>query len=113
MPDKAIAAILNRAGKRTGRGNGWTQIPRVHLRSNHGGIEVYREGERRERGEVTLDEAACSIDVSARRRAIDPFSGVLPARTSLQGRAMGDQGQRSRAPRRSSRAASARRRRPR
>jgi hypothetical protein len=25
MPDKAIAAVLNRAGKPTGRNNGWTQ----------------------------------------------------------------------------------------
>ena len=25
MPDKAIASVLNRAGKTTGRGNGWTQ----------------------------------------------------------------------------------------
>ena len=26
MPDKAIASVLNRAGKTTGRGNGWTAI---------------------------------------------------------------------------------------
>ena len=25
LPDKAIAPILNRTGKKTGRGNGWTQ----------------------------------------------------------------------------------------
>lgn len=25
MPDGAIAAVLNRAGKRTGRGNGWNR----------------------------------------------------------------------------------------
>jgi len=25
MPDQAIAAVLNRAGKTTGRGNGWTR----------------------------------------------------------------------------------------
>ena len=25
MPDQAIAAVLNRAGKKTGRGNGWTR----------------------------------------------------------------------------------------
>jgi len=49
MPDKAIAAILNRAGKPTGRNNGWTQN-RVCVFRNHRGIEVYREGSARARG---------------------------------------------------------------
>jgi excisionase family DNA binding protein len=64
MPDKAIASMLNRAGKTTGRGNGWTQSRVCSLRSNQG-IPTYREGERRERGEVTLDEAAALLKVSA------------------------------------------------
>jgi hypothetical protein len=51
MPDKAIASVLNRAGKTTGRGNGWTQSRVCSLRS-HNEIATYREGERRERGEV-------------------------------------------------------------
>ena len=55
MPDKAIAAILNRAGKTTGRGNGWTRS-RVCFLRNHRGIPPYREGERAERGEVTLEK---------------------------------------------------------
>ena len=63
MPDKAIAAVLNRAGKTTGRGNGWTQSRVCSLRS-HNVIPTYREGERRERGEVTLDEAAAALSVS-------------------------------------------------
>jgi len=63
MPDKAIAAVLNRAGKTTGRGNGWTQSRVCSLRS-HNAIPTYREGERRERGEVTLDEAAAALSVS-------------------------------------------------
>jgi excisionase family DNA binding protein len=63
MPDKAIAAVLNRAGKTTGRGNGWTQSRVCSLRS-HNAIATYREGERRERGEVTLDEAAEALAVS-------------------------------------------------
>ncbi|MER9001965.1 hypothetical protein NKH58_30155 [Mesorhizobium australicum] len=57
MPDRAIASVLNRAGKTTGRGNGWTQSRVCSLR-NHNEIPAYREGERQERGEVTLDEAA-------------------------------------------------------
>jgi DNA invertase Pin-like site-specific DNA recombinase len=63
MPDKAIASVLNRAGKTTGRGNGWTQSRVCSLRS-HNAIATYREGERRERGEVTLDEAATALSVS-------------------------------------------------
>jgi excisionase family DNA binding protein len=63
MPDKAIAAVLNRAGKTTGRGNGWTQSRVCSLRS-HNAIATYREGERHERGEVTLDEAATKLCVS-------------------------------------------------
>ena len=63
MPDKAIAPVLNRAGKTTGRGNGWTQSRVCSLRS-HNAIPTYREGERRDRGEVTLDEAAAALSVS-------------------------------------------------
>jgi excisionase family DNA binding protein len=63
MPDKAIASVLNRAGKTTGRGNGWTQSRVCSLRS-HNAIPTYRQGERRERGEVTLDEAAAALSVS-------------------------------------------------
>ena len=63
MPDKTIAPVLNRAGKTTGRGNGWTQSRECSLR-NHNAIPAYREGERRERGEVTLDEAAAALSVS-------------------------------------------------
>ena len=63
LPDMAIAAILNRSGKLTGRGATWT---RTHVRGlrNTNGIPVYREGERAERGEVTLDEAADILKVS-------------------------------------------------
>src|SRR5271169_6658150 len=63
LPDKAIAAILNRAGKTTGRGNGWTRS-RVCIVRNHRKIPPYREGERAERGEVTLEEAAGFLKLS-------------------------------------------------
>lgn len=63
MPDQAIAAVLNRAGKKTGKGNGWTRS-RVCFLRNHRGIPVYREGERTERGESTLEEAAGLLKVS-------------------------------------------------
>lgn len=63
LPDKHIAAILNRAGKATGHGNGWTRS-RVCVLRNHRGIPPYREGERAERGEATLEEAAAVLNVS-------------------------------------------------
>ena len=63
MPDQAIASVLNRAGKKTGKGNGWTRS-RVCLLRNHRRIPPYCLGERAERGEVTLEEAAKILDVS-------------------------------------------------
>jgi hypothetical protein len=59
MPDPAIAWVLNRAGKRTGRGNTWTEARVRSFRGDHR-IAVYRDGERSERGELTLDECICS-----------------------------------------------------
>jgi excisionase family DNA binding protein len=84
MPDKYIAAVLNRAGKSTGRGNSWTR-GRVNSLRNHQTIEPYREGERAERGEVTLDEASAAMNVSAStvRRLID--DGTLPAQQLCKG----------------------------
>jgi Recombinase/Recombinase zinc beta ribbon domain len=63
MPDKAIAGMLNRTGKRTGRLNGWTQSRVRGFRNAHG-IAVYVDGEWAERGEVTLTEAAGMLDLS-------------------------------------------------
>ena len=84
MPDKYIAAVLNRAGKSTGRGNSWTR-GRVNSLRNQQTIEPYREGERAERGEVTLDEASAALNVSAStvRRLID--DGTLPAQQLCKG----------------------------
>jgi hypothetical protein len=49
MPDEAIAAVLNRSGKSTGRGSSWTRMRVSSLRHNQD-IAPYREGERSERG---------------------------------------------------------------
>jgi excisionase family DNA binding protein len=62
-PDQSIAAILNRLGMRTGKGHTWTQQRVRSFRNDHG-IEAYRDGERAERGEVTLEEAAGRLGVS-------------------------------------------------
>ena len=62
MPDKQIARLLNRAGKPTGRGNGWTEV-RVRSFRDYHQITVYRPGEWTERGEITLEAAAKIIGV--------------------------------------------------
>ena len=84
MPDQAIAAVLNRAGKSTGRGNGWTRS-RVCVLRNNRGIAPYQHGERRERGELTLEEAAEVLTVSEAtvRRLIS--MAILPARQCCKG----------------------------
>lgn len=84
MPDKAIAALLNRAGKPTGRNNGWTQN-RVCTFRNHRGIEVYRDGERLRRGELTLNEAADRLSVSTMTVLRMIRRGVIPARQLCKG----------------------------
>ncbi len=63
LPDGAIAAMLNRLGRRTGRGNTWTQVRVRSFRNSHG-VEVYRSGEMAERGELTLKESAERLGVS-------------------------------------------------
>ena len=86
MPDKAIAGMLNRTGKRTGRLNGWTQSRVRGFRNTHG-IAVYREDEWAERGEVTLTEAAKILDLSPMTVLRQIAAGIIPA-TQLQRRAL-------------------------
>ena len=57
MPDRQIARLLNRSGKLTGYGNGWTE-QRVRGFRNHHDIAVYRDGEWADHGEITHDAAA-------------------------------------------------------
>ncbi len=63
QPDRSIAAILNRAGKRTGKGNTWTET-RVRSHRNYHDITVYQEGEMLARGELTLEQTAARLKVS-------------------------------------------------
>ncbi len=78
MPDQAIAAILNRSSKTTAHGKGWTRTHVCSLRNAHN-IATYREGERRERGEATLDEAANILKVSRTTAYRMINNGTLPA----------------------------------
>jgi DNA invertase Pin-like site-specific DNA recombinase len=78
MPDKSIAAVLNRSRKQTGHGNTWTRMRVCNLR-NQKGIPPYQDGERKARGEVTLNEAADILAVSPSTVLRMIVTGMLPA----------------------------------
>jgi DNA invertase Pin-like site-specific DNA recombinase len=84
MPDKAIAGMLNRTGKRTGRLNGWTQSRVRGFRNTHG-IAVYVDGEWAERGEITLTEAAKMLDLSPLTVLRWIQAGIIPAEQYCKG----------------------------
>lgn len=84
LPDPQIAGLLNRLGKTTAKGHSWNWSRVRSVRNSHG-IAVYRKGERGERGELVLQEAADRLGVSqwVVRRLIG--KGVLPARQACKG----------------------------
>ena len=84
MPDKAIAGLLNRTGKRTGRLNGWTQSRVRSFRNTHG-IAVYADGEWAERGEVTLTEAARMLNLNPLTVLRQIHTGIIPAEQYCKG----------------------------
>jgi DNA invertase Pin-like site-specific DNA recombinase len=84
MPDRQIARLLNRAGKPTGRGNGWTQARVCSFRSHHG-IAVHRESEWVERGEITLEAVAQTIGVSVMTALRMVRLGIIKGRQVCRG----------------------------
>jgi DNA invertase Pin-like site-specific DNA recombinase len=84
MPDRQIARLLNRAGKPTGRGNGWTQARVCSFRSHHG-IAVYRESEWAERGEITLEAVAQTMGVSVMTALRMVRLGIIKGRQACRG----------------------------
>jgi excisionase family DNA binding protein len=78
LPDKSIAALLNRMGRRTAKGHTWTGS-RVKAFRNQRGIAVYRPGERAERGEITAEEAAEELGVTRMTVSRLVRAKVLPA----------------------------------
>ena len=84
MPDETIAAVLNRSGRTTSHGNSWTRGRICSLRRQYD-IVIYREGERAERGEVTLDEAVAALAVSRTTVRRLMANGLLPARQHCKG----------------------------
>jgi excisionase family DNA binding protein len=63
QPDERIAATINRLGHRTAHGHTWTATRICSIRNGHG-IAPYRQGERQERGELTVDEVAAALHVT-------------------------------------------------
>jgi excisionase family DNA binding protein len=78
LPDKLIASLLNRMGRKTGKGHSWIES-RVRATRSYYEIPVYVEGERQSRGEMTLNEAARLLEInrSSMRRLI--ARGIIPA----------------------------------
>ena len=69
---------------RTGKDNTWTQ-QRVRTFRNDHGIAIYPEGERAQRGEVVLHEAATRLGVSKMTVVRLIKDGVLPAKQTCVG----------------------------
>ncbi|MGB6417831.1 MAG: helix-turn-helix domain-containing protein, partial [Pseudolabrys sp.] len=84
LPDHSIAPVLNRLGIRSARGQTWTQLRVRNFRGAHQ-IPVYREGERAERHELILGEAASRLGVSKMTAVRLIRDGLLPARQVCAG----------------------------
>jgi DNA invertase Pin-like site-specific DNA recombinase len=84
VPDGTIAAFLNRAGRRTAKGHTWTKA-RVCAFRNQRQVPCYREGERRERGELVLDEATQELGISKMTAIRLIQDKLLPARQACPG----------------------------
>jgi DNA invertase Pin-like site-specific DNA recombinase len=80
--DAMIANVLNRNGRRTGRGNFWTRERVTALRSHHE-IPVYSDELRATTGWLNLTEAARVVGVSARTLRLAVEHGELTAEHPL------------------------------
>jgi DNA invertase Pin-like site-specific DNA recombinase len=78
-PDRDIAAILNRLGMKTGRGNNWTEL-RVRAHRSWHGIPAYAPGDIATKAWVTMQDAAAHLGISPMsvRRLI--ARGIIPAK---------------------------------
>jgi DNA invertase Pin-like site-specific DNA recombinase len=80
--DAYIANVLNRNGRRTGRGNFWTRERVTALRSHHD-IPAYSAERRSRAGWLNLTEAAQFMGISARTLRLAVESGELKAEHPL------------------------------
>ena len=84
LPDQSIASVLNRLGIRSAKGHTWTQLRVRNFRCEHQ-IAIYREGERGERRELVLHEAASRLGVSKMTIVRLIRDGLLPAKQVCAG----------------------------
>jgi excisionase family DNA binding protein len=84
LPDHSITPVLNRLGIRSAKGHSWTQLRVRNFRGAHQ-IAVYREGERAERRELILHEAATRLVVSKMTVVRLVQDGLLPTRQVCAG----------------------------
>ncbi len=84
LPDGSIASVLNRLGIRSAKGHTWTQLRVRNFRAERG-VAIYREGERADRGELILHEAATHLGVSKMSIIRLIKDGVLPAKQTCSG----------------------------
>ena len=83
-PDASIASLLNRLGKKTGKGHSWIRNRVTTFRNDHN-IAVYEEGEVEKRGEMFLDQAAAKLGVHKSKIYKSIRQGFLPATQVCQG----------------------------
>src|ERR1700733_653818 len=84
LPDHSIAPALNRLGIRSARGHGWIQLSVRNFRGTHQ-IAVYREGERAQRHELILHEAASRLGINKMTVIRLIRDGILPGRQVCAG----------------------------
>jgi excisionase family DNA binding protein len=84
LPDHSIAPVLNRLGIRSARGHSWNELRVRNFRGTHQ-IAVYREGERAQRRELILHEAASRLGVSKMTVIRLIRHGILPGRQVCAG----------------------------
>ena len=84
LPDHSIAPLLNRLGIRSAKGQSWTQLRVRNFRGVHQ-ISVYHDGERTQRHELILHEAAGRLGVHKMTVVRLIRDGLLPARQACVG----------------------------
>src|ERR1700739_1346252 len=84
LPDPRIAPLLNRLGIRSAKGQSWTQLRVRNFRCVHQ-IAVYRDGERAQRHELILHQAASRLGVHKMTVVRLIRDGLLPARQACVG----------------------------
>ena len=84
LPDHSIAPLLNRLAIRSAKGQSWTLLRVRNFRGVHQ-IAVYRDGERTQRQELILHEAASRLGVHKMTVVRLIRNGLLPARQACVG----------------------------